>query len=261
MIRKTICGTIFAVVLCVCYSLPGFCGTPVTAKLKPNEISIGAFFNGTQLSVSGTVPSGSQVLVMLTGKQEDLILKKKGRALGVLWMNVASVSIEHVPVVYLMNAPQAILDFAAAHPDPWRALDLGFEHLQKQAEILPATEDKNLIFNEFLKLKKGAGLYGFNQTPMHYDALPDGLKTFETEIFIPPKVPLGEYEIKAVAIEQGAIVGSAQQSIFIKAEGMPAFLANLSFNHGAVYGLLAVLMAVAAGLLMDFLFGESKGAH
>ncbi|MEJ2657968.1 MAG: TIGR02186 family protein, partial [Desulfobacterales bacterium] len=65
---------------------PAGSAVSVTTKHEPNLIGIGAFFNGTELTVSGKVGIENHVAVLVSGKQESLTLKKKGKALGLLWM-------------------------------------------------------------------------------------------------------------------------------------------------------------------------------
>ena len=38
-------------------------------------------------------------------------------------------------------------------------------------------------------------------------------------------------------------------------------LSGLAHDHGLLYGILAVLAAIGAGLLMDLIFGTKKGLH
>jgi hypothetical protein len=47
----------------------------------------------------------------------------------------------------------------------------------------------------------------------------------------------------------------------VKQVGLPAFISKLAFERGALYGLLATIIAIAAGLLMGVIFKGEKGAH
>ena len=42
--------------------------------------------------------------------------------------------------------------------------------------------------------------------------------------------------------------------------GFPALLASLAYQHGAVYGVLAVVIAIVTGFAMGFLF-KGGGGH
>ena len=74
----------------------------VTTKNKPHLVHIGAFFNGTQLTVSGKVGIENDIVLIVKGKQEELTLKKKGKALGLLWMNIGDVHFRKVPNLYIL---------------------------------------------------------------------------------------------------------------------------------------------------------------
>jgi len=67
------------------------------------------------------------------------------------------------------------------------------------------------------------------------------------------------YQVKVLEIHDGVIVDSSKNRLEVKEEGIPLMLSELAFNHSLLYGFLAVLIAVAAGLIMDFFFGTGKG--
>ena len=162
---------------------------------------------------------------------------------------------------YLVYVSEAIGAFARSNPVEWQELGVGLESLTSQMEITSDGGDKDALRKEFLKLKEGERLYGMNVTPMRYGKRENGLRSFATEIFIPPRVPPGTYQVRAVAVNDGHIVGAATGKIRVEEVGVPALLSSIAFNHGALYGLLAVLIAIGAGLLMDFLFGDHQGSH
>jgi uncharacterized protein (TIGR02186 family) len=261
LLQKPFIWLILAVVVMV--SCPGAArsAAPVTLKPDPDDIRIGALFNGTQVSVSGTISEASEVMVQVTGKREDLVLKTKGRALGVLWMNLGTVTFHQVPTLYLLCVSEAIGSFARSNPGKWQELGIGLESLKGQIEITPDHGDKDALCKEFLKLKEGEALYAMRETPMHYGKGENGMRSFATEIFIPARVSPGAYQVKALAVNDGHIVAVATSEIRVNEVGVPALLSSLSLNHGGLYGLLAVLIAIAAGLLMDFLFGDNTGSH
>jgi uncharacterized protein (TIGR02186 family) len=242
---------------------PAICAVPVTVNARPNKIMVGALFSGADVAVSGTIPAGSEAVVIVTGQQQDLPLKTKGRALGFLWMNLGSVTFHHVPTLYIVNTPKSLEASRDAGSGEGLGLDVGFESLKAQAEITPTPDpdDKALLLQEFLKLKEGQGLYTVNSGTVHYSVTKDGMRSFETDIHIPARVAPGEYEVKVEAFNGGHVVDAATQDIEVEEVGVPALLSSLSFKHGGIYGLLAVVVAIGAGLLMDFFFGGQKGAH
>ena len=45
-------------------------------------------------------------------------------------------------------------------------------------------------------------------------------------------------------------------------QGAPAFLADMAFDHGTLYGILASVIAILGGLIISRIFqGSKSGAH
>jgi uncharacterized protein (TIGR02186 family) len=261
LLKKRLLWLILMVVAMISWPGAARSSDPVSLISEPDDIRIGALFSGAQVSVSGTIPAESEVMVQVTGKREDLLLKTKGRALGVLWMNLGSVTLHQVPALYLVYVSEAIGAFARSNPVKWQELGIGLESLTGQIEITSDRGDKDALRKEFLKLKQGERLYAMKVTSMRYGKREDGVRSFATEIFIPARVSPGIYQVRAVAVNDGHIVGAATGKIRVQEVGVPALLSSIAFNHGGLYGLLAVLIAIGAGLLMDFLFGDHQGSH
>jgi len=234
----------------------------VTTKHEPNLIAIGAFFNGTQLSVSGKVAAENEVVVIVSGKQEELTLKKKGKALGLLWMNLGNVHFKKVPNLYLLYSSKGMMELAASESKTWEQLGIGFESLKKQIEIEAPQAERNDLVQEFLKLKQSQGLYASHQGEISFGQKNDTEKSFNAAVRISPQIPTGEYQVQVMEIHNGIIVGSSMDQLKVKEQGIPSMISSLAFNHSLFYGFLAVFVAVAAGLVMDFFFGTGKGgAH
>ena len=73
---------------------------PVTLKLSPETIEMGAFYNGASLRMEGTAPSGSKVMVVLRGASKDEVFNKKDRV-GPIWINVDKVHVSGPPSLFL----------------------------------------------------------------------------------------------------------------------------------------------------------------
>jgi len=71
----------------------------------------------------------------------------------------------------------------------------------------------------------------------------------------------GKYLIEAITIKDGKAVGRASEEITIELSGLPKIIALLSYEHSLLFGIMAVVIAVATGLLIGVLFKGGGGAH
>ena len=233
----------------------------IKAHVSPEAVDIGAFFNGAKVYVAGDVSPDSEVVVRLSGMGQDVALKKKGKILGLLWMNLDTVTIHNVPNLYLVYISKDFNPTAEALPDKWEELGLGFAALKKQVDISSAEAESEALFEEFLKLKESEGLYAIETGEITYGEAESGGKSFRAVVQIPPRLTPGKYLVESFAVKDGAVAARTTAELQVKQVGLPAFISRLAFNHGALYGLLAAIIAIAAGLLMGVIFKGEKGAH
>ncbi|MGD8367312.1 MAG: TIGR02186 family protein [Desulfobacterales bacterium] len=261
MSKKALC--ILVLVLVGLLPLPptASASLPIRLHVAPDEVKMGLSYNGVDVSIAGEIPSDSEVLVRIMGQPEQQKLKKKGRFLGLLWMNMEAVRIQNVPRVFLLYPAAGLAERAQRLPGQWQRLGLGFEALMEQAKILPSTEEKEPLFREFVKLKEEAGLYGTIRDAIHYEEKGGGLKSFTCIAALPSNLAQGKYSIEAVAVKDGTIVARGSVPIDAAEAGITAKLSFLAFNHGTLYGVLAVLVALLAGSFTGVIFKGGKGAH
>ena len=249
------------VIMLICLLYPEFssASVPLDIKVQPGRILIGASFNGTDISVSGEMPADTEAVIRITGHEEDSRLKKKGRALGVLWMNLGSVEIHKIPSVFLLYRSRPA-DTPAGQVKPGDR-ETGIAAVRKQVDIVSEYQDKDALFEEFVKLKQQSGLYGTIDTDIRYEKENNGIKSFSTEVKLPSALPQGDYRLEVFALGKDGIVGYSAEDLKAVRTGMPAFIAKLAFDHGTLYGVLAVIVAIIAGLLTGTIFKGEKGAH
>jgi uncharacterized protein (TIGR02186 family) len=240
----------------VCFSgrLPVAAAADIQITATPDRILKGATYNGLQIEVTGSLPADASVIIRVTGQVEHRKLKKKGRALGILWMNLGAVEISNVPGVFLLYPPEGeeVTGFLPG---------MGLDAVRESAEIESEGKDTDGLFEEFVKLKQKSGLYGTFPGVVEYGEQDGGGKTFQCTVSMPSALPTGTYQLEAVAIKGDAVVSRTTLELEAMETGMSAFISRLAFDHGTLYGVLAVLIAVMAGLLTGVLFKGGKGEH
>ena len=260
MIKKYIFIAIWVVV-----GLPGFFLTAdakqtAAVHLEPNLILMGASYNGTHVSLFGEAPQDAEVLVRLSGATADDTFLEKGRVLGILWMNKETITFHHIPKIYHIYSSASITGSDLSGDPKWQQLGIGFNALKKEATLTPNQEDMDLQFSELLKLKTKQGLYGVHENAITYQDTTQGRKSFHADLVVPCAIAQGTYTVTTFIVKAGKILETDQQQLKIKETGLPAIISSLAFHHSVLYGVLATVIAIGAGLLTGLFFKQS-GAH
>ncbi len=230
-------------------------GPNLIAAVHPESIRIDAAYNGARVTVTGSIPSEAGALIRVLGKAESYKLKQKGRVLG-LWMNRGSVEISKVPGLFLLYRPTGAGDAQSTDPP-----ELGLESIRQGAEVVAQDQNRKELLDEFFKLKQKAGLYGTVANAIRYEPATGPLKSFTAVLTLPAALPQGAFEVEVFAIQNGSVVAKDVRTIEVNEVGLPAWISTLAFQHGTLYGTLAVLVAIMAGWLTGTLFKAGKGAH
>jgi len=243
---------------------------PIQLKLARPIIKISTFYNGTTLKATGTIPADADVLVQVIGLRKDVHLKVKGKVAGLLWMNKTDVELKNTPAVYMIYTPDKV------EPDlllpelgvgsetlvkDIKLLHVGYKNLVKDITINPSSANKVFIFSEYVKLMEKDGVYAVNNGDVIYGEVKNGQKKFSVTLSIPPKMSAGEYEVKALAIRDAKTIGQVRESLRVELSGLPKFIASLSYDHSLLFGIMAVVIAIATGLIIGVLFKGGGGAH
>ncbi|WP_207261413.1 TIGR02186 family protein [Desulfovibrio sp. Huiquan2017] len=238
-----LCAALLAVLI---LSAPAHAAAAVKMTLRPNLVAIGTGYDGTKVTITGRIPQGTSAVIRLLGEPRDKTFKKKGKALGLLWMNLGAVEVKGVPDVFLMGT-DGMSDM------DWEHSDLAFRSVKGDTE--------DWLYDEFIKLMEQDGFYAVENGVIQYTGKEDGVRSFRAELAVPSAMHQGVYRVEVLAVKDGKIVDMAAEELHAKLVGLPAFLAKLAFDHSLLYGVAAVIIAILAGLFMSMVFKERGGAH
>jgi uncharacterized protein (TIGR02186 family) len=242
---------------------PGLAGAnqPPKLTLTPGQIRIGAFFNGTQLVVSGSVPADDQVVVRLSNKPHHMKFRIKRKLVGLLWMNRGAVSFDNLPSVYLVYTSAKLDRLGRGAGGGSAAVRLGLKRLEAKARISTTSANGRKLLAELVRVKQAEGLYALEEGAVKLGPAKNGRKSFRAVVKLRARIPPGMYKVEAFAFDKAGTMTRAGQKLQVVEVGLPALVSSLAFKHGLIYGILAVLIAVLAGLVMSFLFKKGGGAH
>jgi uncharacterized protein (TIGR02186 family) len=148
---------------------------------------------------------------------------------------------EAAPTIFAIGAEPQIIGAVSPEIMMESGLNAAASAMPRSDQLMsPDLEDWR---RAFVDLKMEQGLYFFSDTTI--ERLDGGLR--RARISLPPNAPPGEYRVRAVAFRNGQRVGEVDQVLTLVRSGLEATLFDLSRQHGVIYGLLAILLAVAVG--------------
>ncbi|MGD2123552.1 MAG: TIGR02186 family protein [Gemmatimonadota bacterium] len=229
-------------------------------EVEPSEVQAGIFFDGATLEVTALVPEGLEISVTCIGEIEPATLNRKGKAFGLIWMNLGEVQIDGTPNLYLLHTSRELGGLAS--PEVLDDLGVGYEALGADATLEGTEGRDSLYFREFLGLKESDGLYAVAEGTVERVPGGNGQTRVRAAVPLPPKTSPGEYRflVHGFAEGRGSLLGAT--SIRVQQVGVAEAITTLAAEHGLLYGIVAVVVAIVVGLLTGVLFGlGSKKAH
>ena len=240
--------------------LPPALAAGVEVAVEPQQIDVGLDFAGQTVEIAGAVPPGSDVLLTLVSPARTVNLARKGKV-GLLWMNVAKAEVESVPKMYQIYTSGKI---SGLPPDlqAKTGVDPGFRAVRdactvkeisgSRERILKGEEGKE-YFDALVKMYRRDRLYVVNEGAIRTDG-----GRFRVSVPLPPAVAFGETAVSVYAVDanSGKILGEAKSNLLVRAVGLAGREREAAKTNGPLYGMLAVYLALAAGLLIDLLFNS-----
>lgn len=226
--------------------------------VSPERVDIGLLYGGQSVDVRATGPNGADLVFKISGKNKDLPLKIKGKRGGLLWMTVGDVTYPAVPSLFMIRSARPLQQLAP--PEALERSGIGYPAL-RAALVKDGDDVAKAHVDELIRLKESEGLFSVETTGVDIEKKGDDRIEAHAAFFLPPKAPVGEYAIEVFSFKdkQGTRLGSA--SVTLGYDGATAFIVSLAHNHGLLYGCLAVLISLLAGLFIGMIFRGKTGAH
>jgi uncharacterized protein (TIGR02186 family) len=232
----------------------------VTAASK-NVVEIGLSYHGDQIFFFGVNPvAGADVVIKLTAEKEEAVkLSMKGRV-GPFWMTVKQYEVTGAPFIYKIHSNKPLDQIVSK--ETARELELGYEAVRHRMKLHlirggAAPDDADVVWKGLLKIKERANLYNIVADPKRLE-IAEG-KLFKHYFRFPAAATEGRYLVESYCFQKGQLVAYGKDVIQIKKVGLENWLTQTSQNSAAFYGILAVVVALGAGLLVGVIFG--KGGH
>jgi uncharacterized protein (TIGR02186 family) len=241
---------LFAAVLASFILAPKAFANGLAADVSDRLIAITTAFVGGDVVVFGAIdePEGDIVITM-QGPREPQSVRRKSRIAGI-WVNRDRIAFGDIPSFFAIAATRPLDDITS--PSVRSQFGLGVDHLN----MMPidaagySVEEIEAFADALVRNKQKAGLY--TKAPLSVTF--PGPKLFRTTFSFPANVPPGHYQIEVLRFVDGSVAGAQRSSLQISKVGMEADVYDFANQRSALYGLVAIIIAVAAGWIAGVVF-------
>jgi len=252
--------TAVAAALCWLLAFTAPAARAITCEVSPTEIPITISYHGAKLTITGQTDPKDDLILKISTEPHDTAMKYYGKAGGLIWMKKGGLEFKGVPGVYLVNTTKD-LNLILSEQERSR-YQLGYDAMAKATKI---EDDKGLPaerkwFDEFTRFKEKEMIYKIEQGTITRQHGEKG-NTFEIVVNWPYQAPPGIYNVDLLAIYNGKVVDKAATTFEVKRVGIIAALSKMAVDQAALYGIMSVLVALAAGSAVGAIFKKGGGSH
>ena len=243
--------TEFSIVLIMLFLLtPHAYGTSLIIDSSTSEVKVSSSFIGTDVMVFGTADDKDDIIVVITGPTETAIVRKKGRVSGI-WINKEKLEFREIPGFYAIASTRRLSEITET--DELKKQKIGIHNVITTASL--SSKDKNIkTFKSFkdalVRGQKTKGLY--LDMPLKIDVVSKRL--FKTTFHFPNNMTTGIYTVKVFAFQKKRLVSTVSKTISVEKIGIGADVFKFAKEQSALYGLLAILIAVLSGWIASVIF-------
>lgn len=237
----------------------------IEADVSSRQLAITSSFVGTEIVIFGTVENSVQpsaeagtydVVVVVEGVSAPLILRRRAN-LGGLWVNTKQTRFASLPSFYAIQSTRPISEIAEN-----KILDehgIGFEHVrivEAPSGRVEGTsrEEMEQARAAILRLKQAEGLFFQSD----YSVAFVGRSLFRTTVPVPANVPVGPLKLRVYLFREGKLLDDFIGEVELERRGVERFLHVAAFDYSILYGIVTILLAVAAGALSAYIFRRGR---
>ena len=221
---------------------------PIVVDLSEHEVRITTAFAGAELLLFGAVEEPGDVVVIVRGPTRPVTMYRKSQWFWI-WVNTANMTFEDVPGFYAIASSRPLEEIAA--PTVLALNEMGVENLRLELPRAKASPNVAQAWRDALiRNQQRAGLYPTEVG----DVVFLGNRLFRTDLRLPANVPTGAYEARVYFLTDGQVVSAQTTPLFVNKVGVEAVIFDFAYEQSALYGVIAILIALMAGWLAHIAF-------
>lgn len=218
---------------------------PVIADLSLRTIEINSSFTGTEILLFGARNDAGDIVVVIRGPEISYMVRKKERNLG-MWVNKDEAVFKNANGFYTVAANRPIDKIQ--NDNMISVLGIGIENLH--FDIKGKKKEIPEFKQAFIDYKQNKKLF----SPIVEEVSFIGDTLFRTIIKFPDNIPRGTYTAEVYLFSDGQLVGMQSTPLSVYKKGFDAVVFDFAYNYPAIYGIIAVLVALAGGWIAGAIF-------
>jgi uncharacterized protein (TIGR02186 family) len=220
------------------------------ADLSHRIVNITTGFNGADVLVFGATKGSGDVILVVRGPEETTVVRRKERVAGI-WVNSERVAFERVPS-FLYVAASRVLS-AGDIGTLMRRFRINVDLLEPKPTEPHPPEEVATFRAALMRNKERNGLYDMDVGRVIF--IGDNL--FRANLQLPANVPTGPYLVEVFDVQDGKIMASAASVLVVAKAGFGAEVFRFAHEYAAIYGLIAILIALMAGWTAGMVFRKA----
>ncbi|MGD1076497.1 MAG: TIGR02186 family protein, partial [Thermodesulfovibrionales bacterium] len=218
----------------------------LTTRANHDHIQIDFFYHGSSVSIKGVSDLGTDLIIKVSSPEGHQALRQKGKIAGVLWMNVGTLTFEHVPSLYFMSSTKKLEDIL--DKEEMDKYLLGYAALIRRVQMEPIADETEKVkwFDEFVKFKESSKLFALSAGNISV-AESQGKQHYSVLMNRPYQAPPGNYTVTVYAVRDKKVIETAETHVAVEQAGMVKSFAIMAKNNAGLYGVISVLAALGAG--------------
>ncbi|MEM7212157.1 MAG: TIGR02186 family protein [Pseudomonadota bacterium] len=226
----------------------------VVAGLSQHNVSLTTSFTGSQLFVYGAIDadrSGSSldVIVAITGPDERVQVRKKERQFGI-WINGQAVEIDEAPSFYAVATTGPFREVLSWTEDERHRIGLDSVIRLIDAPDWLNVSDREAYRSAIARIREEQGLYSVQEGTVK--VIDETL--FETRIKLPANLVEGDYQARIFLTQSGEVLDVFEDKVEVRRAGIGRWIYSSAQDWPALYGIVSILVALAAGWLASAFF-------
>ena len=246
---RTLIQNILLIIILSLNSFTVFAKDNLVTDLSESTVEISSTFSGADILLFGAYDGqkNDDIIVVVSGQNGNIKVDRKEKKFGI-WMITESMKFINIPKYYYIASNRKIKDITNTTEIKKRKLDFNSFELKNDKIDYNNLDKKwyealkrNMKKKQFWKIEE-------NSIKLNKNTL------FRKTLSLPSNVSTGMYNVKILHYRKGNLISQEESKIKIDRTGISANIYNFAQNFSAIYGIIAVIIALFFGWLTNFIF-------